>query len=238
MRAWLNLRYTVPQRRADFTAGLERLGYEVINDLTGNPDDGDIMVSWSRIHAADEAARIFQARGLPVIVTENATWGNSFAGREWYTLARNYHNVSGMFPVGGPERWDSLGVELEPFRTEGETVILASRGIGPAAYRMPRDWPQRQQGRVRAHPGQREAKPLREDLANCGRVVTWGSGAAVKALMWGIPVESHQPDWVAAQNNSVADRLQMLRTLAWAQWTHEEIASGEPFARLLEFTAR
>src|SRR6478736_6193728 len=149
MRAWLNLRYTVPQRRADFTAGLERLGYEVIHDLTGNPRDGDIMVTWSRIHAADEAARIFQARGLPVIVTENATWGNSFAGREWYTLARNYHNVSGMYPVGCHERWDSLGVELEPFRTEGETVILASRGIGPAAYRMPRDWPQRQHGRIR-----------------------------------------------------------------------------------------
>jgi hypothetical protein len=173
-----------------------------------------------------------------VIVTENATWGNDFAGKSWYTLARNYHNVSGMYPVGGPERWDELGVQLDPFRTSGETIILASRGIGPAAYRMPRDWPQRQQGRIRAHPGRGEGRPLHEDLANCGRVITWGSGAAVKALMWGIPVESRQPDWIAAQNNSVAGRLQMFRTLAWAQWTHEEIASGEPFARLLEFTAR
>jgi hypothetical protein len=173
-----------------------------------------------------------------VIVTENATWGNDFAGKSWYTLARNYHNVSGMYPVGGPERWDSLHVELEPFRTEGETVILASRGIGPAAYRMPRDWPQRQQGRIRAHPGQREAKPLREDLANCGRVVTWGSGSAIKALMWGCSVESHQPQWVGFQNNTEADRLRMLRELAWCQFTMDEIASGEPFARLLEFTAR
>jgi hypothetical protein len=75
-------------------------------------------------------------------------------------------------------------------------------------------------------------------LANCGKVVTWGSGAAVTALIWGIPVESHQPQWIAAQENTDAGRLEMLHRLAWAQATHEEIASGEPFARLLNFTAR
>jgi hypothetical protein len=238
MRAWLNLRFTVPERRAIFTAGLERLGYEVRYELTRNPERGDIFVTWNRIHDGDEVARTFTDHGLPVIVTENATWGNEFAGRNWYTLARDYHNISGAFPVGDPERWDSLGVELEPFRTSGETVILASRGIGPAAFRMPPDWPGRQRGRIRAHPGRKEGKPLRDDLAQCGRVVTWGSGAAVKALMWGIPVDSHQPRWIAAQDNTEAGRLAMFRSLAWAQWTHEEIASGEPFVRLLNFTAR
>lgn len=237
-RAWLNLRFTVPERRATFTAGLERLGYEVKHELTREPREGDVLVTWNRIHAADEVARIFEARGLPVIVTENATWGNSFAGRDWYTLARDYHNVAGCFPVGDSSRWDSLGVELEPFRTEGEAVVLASRGIGPYAYRMPRDWASKQQGRIRAHPGQGTAKPLREDLANCCRVVTWGSGAAVKALMWGIVVESHQPRWIAEQGNTEAGRLAMFRRLAWAQHTMQEIASGEPFARLLQFTAR
>ena len=236
MRAWLNLRFTVPERRAAFTEGLRKLGFEVVNELTRYPRNGDLLCTWNRIGEGDVAARAFELAGLPVIVTENASWGNSFAGRQWYTLARTYHNVAGMFQVGGPERWDSLGVELEPFRTEGETVILASRGIGPAFYRMPPDWPSRQSGRLRAHPGRGDGKPLREDLAECGRVVTWGSGAAVKALMWGIPVESHQPQWIAAQNNTEASRLAMFRSLAWAQWTIDDIASGEPFARLL--TAR
>lgn len=239
--AWLNLRFTVPERRAVFTAGLERLGYEVVNGLTRSPAKGDLLVTWNRIHEADEVARIFESRHLPVIVTENATWGNDFAGRRWYTLARNYHNVAGMFPIGGPERWDSLGVELEPFRTgEGETVILASRGIGPAAYRMPPGWAQRQPGRLRPHPGRNAAQavPLRQDLANCGKVITWGSAAAMQALMWGIPVKSFQPNWIGEQDNSEADRLRMFRELAHAQWTLDEIASGEPFARLLEFTAR
>lgn len=232
-RAWLNLRFTVPERRAVFTEGLERIGFEVRHELTRSPDAGDVFVTWNRIHEGDEVARIFTDRGLPVIVAENATWGNSFAGRGWYTLARNYHNVAGMFPDGGPERWDALGVELEPFRTGGETVVLPSRGIGPGCYRMPPDWPQRQQGRVRWHPGRIERKPLREDLAGCGRVVTWGSGAAVKALIWGIPIEPHQPRWLAAQDNTEEGRLAMFRRLAWAQFQMHEISSGFAFDRLL-----
>jgi hypothetical protein len=64
-------------------------------------------------------------------------------------------------------------------------------------------------------------------------VVTWGSGAAIKALQWGIPVVSEMPDWIGEQDNTDAGRLEMFRRLAWAQWTMEEIAHGEPFARLL-----
>jgi hypothetical protein len=239
MRAWLNLRYTLPERRTIFVEGLERLGYKVEHGLTREPREGDLLCTWNRIHEGDEVARIFTDRGLPVIVTENATWGNDFAGKRWYTLTRDFHNVANTFPVDGPERFDSLGVGLGDWRSDGETVVLASRGIGPAAYRMPAGWASRQ-GRVRAHPGRfpERAKQLREDLANCGKVVTWGSGAAVTALIWGIPVESHQPQWIAAQENTDAGRLEMLHRLAWAQATHEEIASGEPFARLLNFTAR
>lgn len=220
-----------------FQAGLKRLGYEVIDGMmTRAPDRRDIFVTWNRIGEGDEVARIFRDRGNAVIVAENCSFGsNHFAGRDWYHLALNYHNVAGMFPVGGVERWDSLGVELEPFRIEGETVVLGSRGIGPPAYRMPAQWPYQFGARIRPHPGRNaaSAKPLREDLANCGKVITWGSAAAVQALIWGIPVESHQRDWIAAQDNTEAGRLAMLRRLSHAQWTHQEIASGEAFDRLL-----
>ncbi len=181
----------------------------------------------------ETAARAFEAAGRPVIVIENAAWGNGFQGGNWLSVALNLHNTAGRFPVGGAERWDSLGVELRPWRTEGETVILPQRGIGPAAVAMPRGWHSGKVGRVRLHPGQRETKPLEEDLKNAGKVITWGSGAAVRALMWGIPVESHMPNWIAAQNNTDEGRLAMFRRLAWAQWTVEEIASGEPMKRLL-----
>lgn len=172
-----------------------------------------------------------------MLVAENATWGNEFAGRRWYTLARNRHNTAGMFPVGGNERWDRLGVEPAAWRTSGETVILAQRGIGSDPTRMPMGWPQRAQarhgGRIRSHPGRGVAKPLEDDLAHAGKVVTWGSGAAIHALLMGIPVVSEMTNWIGEQDNTELGRLEMLRRLAWAQWELAEIESGEPMARLL-----
>lgn len=221
MRALLNLRYTVPERREAFEKGLKRIGVP------------EVFVTWNRIGAADQTAREFEARGLPVIVAENAAWGNEFQGRRWYSLARTYHNTAGMFPVGGPERWDRLDFELQAWRTSGERVVLPQRGIGPKSVAMPRDWPGRQVGRIRSHPGARQCKPLEEDLANAGQVVTWGSGAAIKALMWGIPVESHMPNWIGEQNNTNEGRLAMFRRLAWAQWTLEQIENGTAFEHLL-----
>lgn len=234
MLAFLNLRGSVPERRAAFIKGLERLKYEVVEQVPSDPPAGSIFVTWNRIGGADYAARQFEARGLPVLVAENAAWGNDFAGRRWYSLARNFHNTAWGFPIGDPERWDALDVELAPWRAGGETVILPQRGIGPAEVAMPRNWPASQRGRVRSHPGTRACMPLDADLARAGRVVTWGSGAAVKALLWGIPVESHMPNWIGEQDNTDAGRLAMFRRLAWAQWTLNEIEIGTPFARLLD----
>ena len=234
MRAWLNLRHADSERALRFATGLRRLGYTVRTGTTLEPLPGDVLVTWNRISSGQAAALEFERRGLPVIVAENATWGNDFAGRQWLTLARNHHNTAGRFAVGGPERWDSLDVALEPWRIEGETVILPQRGLGSPPTAMPRDWPWQQEGRMRMHPGMHPARDLREDLARASRVVTWGSGAAVKALMWGIPVESHMPGWIGEQDNTDAGRLAMLRRLAWAQWLPEEIVSGEVFERLLQ----
>ncbi|WP_440221841.1 hypothetical protein ACQQ2N_12155 [Dokdonella sp. MW10] len=205
----------------------------MFDEMPSRPKPGDIFVTWNLIRDGRYCAQRFEAAGLPVIVAENATWGNDFLGGHWYTLARSRHNTAGMFPVGDASRWDDLGVELAPWRTEGETVVLPQRGIGAPGSAMPHDWPEKQQGRVRRHPGQFHCTPLDVDLARAARVVTWGSGAAVKALMWGIHVESHMPNWIGEQDNTDAGRLAMFRRLAYAQWRLHEIEQGTPFARLL-----
>jgi hypothetical protein len=229
--AWLNLRYSHPERCRLFADGLTRLGYKVSSGLCREPRDNDLMVTWNRIGEADAVASRFRQ----VLVAENASLGNGFRGR-WLHIARTRHNTAGMFPVGGPERWDSMGVDLAPFR-DGETVILPQRGIGSPPTAMPLGWTsqahKRYGGRVRKHPGRMLAKPLAEDLERCGRVVTWGSGAAVLALMLGCRVVSEMPDWIGEQDNTDEGRLAMFRRLAWAQWRETEIASGEAFARLL-----
>lgn len=236
-RAFLNLRLTKPDRVEMFARGLRLNGYKVVMGVTFLPEPQDMLVTWNRIGPGQTAALAFEAAGRPVLVTENATWGNDFAGNRWYSLARNRHNTAGMFPVGGTERWDSLQVELAPWRTAGETVVLEQRGIGSAPTKCPSGWAAhahaRYGGRIRRHPGTRAATPLDIDLAKAGRVVTWGSGAAVQALLRGVPVVSEMPDWIGVQDNTDAGRLAMFRRLAWAQWRHDEIASGEAFACML-----
>lgn len=237
MRAYLNLRHNVPVRIAAFRSGLRRLGYEVVADTPSDPGKGDIFVTWNRIGRADQYAAMMDARGLAVLVAENSAWGNDFCGQHWYTIARGWHNLNCCFDVADDARFDSLAAPLQPFRTAGEVVILPQRGIGPAVVAMPPRWPhkafKRHGGRVRMHPGTQKCVPLEQDLANCGEAVTWGSGAAIKALMMGIPVTSYLPGWIGQQDNTEMGRLGMLRRLAWAQWRLEEIASGEAFKRLL-----
>lgn len=196
------------------------------------------MVSWNRIREAVAAARAFEAAGRPVLITENASWGNDFQGDSWLTLAKGYHNMAGCFPIGGNDRWDNLNHPLMEWRRScSETLILPQRGIGPPSVSMPRAWPSEAQARylcrMRSHPGRAIAKSLQSDLHGIGRVITWGSGAAIKALMLGVSVVSDMPNWIGEQQNTDESRLAMFRRLAWAQWRLDEFRSGEAFEWML-----
>lgn len=222
MIAYLNLRHLDSERAQWFRVGLKAIGYSKVLPGAGL---GDLLISWNRIGVGNSVANECERRGIPILVAENASWGATVPGR-WLHMSRTRHNTAGLFPVGCAERWDRLGVTLDPFRTEGETVVLGQRGIGSPPVAQPRGWEQGIAGRLRAHPGRGTPKPLRDDLANAGKVVTWGSAAAVEALSWGISVESHMPQWIGQQANTEADRLRMFREMAWSQFTPEEIASG------------
>lgn len=215
-------------RRDMFDRGLRAAGLTPTSDALC-----DTLLIWNRYGRFSATARLVEARGGRVIVAENATWGNDFLGKRWYSLWRGVHNVTRGLVDGGPARWDRLGVGLAPWRVGGtESVGLAQRGIGPAGIASPPNF-HLPCDRVRPHPGVRPAKALQDDLSKAREVVTWGSGAAVKALLWGIPVRSLLPDWAAEQDNTDEGRLAMFRRLAWAQWQHEEIESGEAFQHVL-----
>lgn len=251
MRAYLNLRYTTDKRAQLFRSGLSRLGYKPVHELP--PQDfkpNDIFVTWNRISVGDTWANTFARAGNKVIVVENASWGNEFAGDRWYHIALSYHNTKGMFSLGGPDRWDSLNVELKPFRhainkSKLSAVILPQRGIGSSPVAMPSTWlihktrelnKKRILNSVRRHPGKRDKNDIEAALSHANTVYTWGSGAAIKALMLGCHVHADYKNWIGQQNNTEVERLAMLRRLAWAQWRHSEIESGEAFANLLRIT--
>lgn len=238
MRAFINLRYGVPERRSAFLKGLSRLGYVPVDGFPkDNIREGDLLVTWNRIGAGNTWAKKFQKTGLPVIVTENSSWGNTFAGQRWYHMASSFHNTAGRFPIGSPDRWKGLNVSLQPWRTTGDTIILPQRGIGSSPTKMPFSFTnearRNHKGRIRKHPGQRKVAPLKDDLEGCQEAITWGSGAAIIALTLGVRVISYMPNWIGEQDNTDEGRLAMFERLAWAQWTLDEIATGKPFARLL-----
>lgn len=252
MRYCCLIRTAVHYRHEAFHAGLRALGA-----TESGPGDCDLLVIWNRYGDFARKAEEVERRGGTVLVAENGYLGNDFAGDRWYAISRGQHNGAGWWPDGGPERWDALGVELAPWRTEGrDVIVLPQRGIGPLTVAMPARWPQevmrvlpgltKRPVRIRNHPGTRTDGPtLEEDLRGAWAAVTWGSGAALKALAMGVPVFHEFADWIGAPaarplrelkhgpRCDDAARLGMFRRLAWAQWTIKEIASGEAFRLLL-----
>jgi hypothetical protein len=74
-------------------------------------------------------------------------------------------------------------------------------------------------------------------------VAVWASSAGVHALVRGIPVMADAPWWICKgaaatldeiQASGLPERQPVFERLAWAQWTVDEIAGGEPFRRLLQ----
>ena len=231
---------------AAFTAGLEACGYTVHDRIT-TPGREDIFLCWNRMGMAHTEARRFEACGARVIVAENGYLGAAWRGARWFAMANGHHNGRGTWLPGGPERWDSWGLELDPMREPALAggVMLAQRGIGEPALRAPDRWTAdtaRALGfRIRKHPGTASALSLAEDLKGVSVVATWSSGAALKAMLMGVNVIYGMPGWIGAQAatqfmsplNAHDRRLPMFRRLAWAMWSENEVASGGPFVRLL-----
>lgn len=244
-RALCLLRESPHYRRQCFVDGLGAAGF-LVCDSTFDPEPDDCVLVWNRYGKHDATARRFEAVGAAVLVAENA-----YVRRQgWYALARGHHAGAGRWPVGGPERWAALEIELQPWRPDGEVVILGQRSIGERGIASPVGWERSIQrhvgGRIRLHPGKYgNAPPLERDLAKAGAAVTWASSAALTALIMGIPVFHGLPTWIGAgAGRPVSDfaqgplrddaaRLATLQRLAWAQAPLEEIRSGDAICRLI-----
>lgn len=247
----LNLLRPGPHRRRDvFDAGLKAAGFDVVTDLQTAPAADDVLLIWNRYGGYNDWAERFEAVGARVIVAENCPLGNDFRGGSYAIACRHVAMTGGEIPEGGPERWDSFAVDLRPWRDLGGSVlILEQRGIGHPDVRSPSLWAERAQkitaGRIRRHPGnQPPTVPLHDDLRKVSHVITWSSAAAVQALIAGVPIWHEHPrfccaaagrplsEWPALPRRDDEARLRVLRRLAWAIWSLDEIATGEPLRRL------
>jgi len=248
-RVVMQIREQPTYRRDAFVNGLKRLGYTQFDDyrcgrgFPSGPDD--LLVLWNLHRGPDESyAKAWEAKGGTVLVCENGYLQRQ--DKTYYAISVHGHNGSGWFPAGdGAERFARLGFELKPQRTDAVTggciLVRGQRGIGSALMASPPHWHVKHAARLRAkgmkdvveyaHPGdKRKLESDAKQLARASWVHIWSSAIGVRALVEGIPVEFHAPKWICAGWR--AGREVALHNMACGQWHHDEIASGEPFARM------
>jgi hypothetical protein len=252
-RAHLLIRHEPLYRRDAFEAGLKECGYTLAGEPRDPPHRDDILVIWNRYGRNHAHATRFEQAGARVVIAENGALGRDWLGDHWYSITLSKPLAAGAWPEGPADRWESFGQPLCAWRKGGhECIVLAQRGIGPPDVAQPSGWHQSTAralksmhwlARIREHPGERPATPLSVDLQHALMVVTWASGAALKALAWGIPVVYGLHAWIGAEcglplatfqgDLRRPDRSPFFHRLAWAIWRTSEISRGEPFRRLL-----
>lgn len=226
-----------PYYRLDaITQGMKRLGFEIVPRAV--PAPGNVLVLWNRKAGRDDAdATAMEAAGGKVLVIENGYLQK--VDKTMYAVSLSEHHTGG--PVGDTDRFGPLGFELRhqeatPF---GFVLVCGQRGIGSPTMASPPQWAERHAAslrcrgltaRVRSHPGNHAPKtPLKADLMGAGACHVWSSNAGVLARVLGYPVTSWAPHWICEGPREAA-----LQRMAWSQWSVPELATGEPFARLLQ----
>lgn len=244
--AVIHIRKEPAYRREAIKAGLKRLGYTIHDERKPVPRATcreDLLVLWNRkVGPEEKAAEVWEAQGGTVLVVENAYLQK--VDKTTYAISTHQHNGAGWFPFQGDLRFPKLAIPLKDLvdRPEGYTLVIGQRGIGSKLMASPALWGEKQMeglrgrnARLRQHPGNFKPRvPLELELAHARSVRIWSSSAGVRALVEGLPVSYCAPHWVCGCDHDfgVMSRETGLERMAHGQWTVEEIAAGEPFARM------
>lgn len=243
-------------RRDAFINGLKRAGYNLVP--TGRPHSPlDLLIIWNRYGGAGIMADTWERYGGTVLVCENGYIGKDKDNLQLYAISAKGHNGSGWWVHTGEDRFSKLGIELKPFKentANGHILICGQRGIGTRMMASPSFWHDNvarelkkrtsRPIKIRPHPGNQPAKtPLEQDWDGAHALVIWSSSAGVKAIVNGYPVFYAAPYWICSlaamrvgddlekPNCDVRLRELALFRMAEAQWTVDEIGSGEVFVR-------
>jgi hypothetical protein len=197
-------------RHTIFKTGLREVGYEIVEGLKGPVGKDDLILGWNAYGPTYQAMRDHGANGARALVFEES-YVRRIDGQKYFALAVGGHNGFGTWRIGGPERWRSWNVPVEPWRATGDHILVCGqRGFGYNAMAMPADWPDTVFERLReitdrplwfrAHPKRRARmpsvrydrmldwnEPIAAHLDNAWACVVYTSNSATDALIHGVP---------------------------------------------------
>jgi hypothetical protein len=151
------------------------------------------------------------------------------ARETYFRVTKNAIQHTGTGESDG-SRFAALGLDVKPMR-DGVTVLVCPQSAEfMSAVAGDPGWRERVTRNLKRRYGERvivrekgAARPLREDLAQAGLLVTWSSAAAVMALLDGVRVMC-APECAATFAGE--DRRAWASVLADNEWTLEELAAG------------
>lgn len=213
------------------------------------PCDFAVVYGWKKRQFPKKNDHIdwFLKHRVPLLVIELGFLGNRDAYRAlmWNGLngVAEWGHIYGM----PSDRFDALGISIEPWKPPGEFALVVGQIPNDASvcYTDYRHWwayDMRNLGmptRFRPHPKTGKGlkfDPLAVDLRGCDRVVTYNSTAAIECVLAGYPtVAYHRCSMAWAVTGRRWDdvvrpeREQWAYDLAYKQWSIEEIERGVPW---------
>ncbi len=192
--------------------------------------------------------------GMDYIVLEQGYFGDRSA---FMSIGANGLNGRADFHshMSPKDRWDKHGVEVKPWRTGGDYILIMGQCPGDAAVRdvdfllwasivanqarSQSDMPVK----YRPHPlslqrtvdgAELLTGTLEDALAGAAAVVTYNSNSGVDSILAGIPTVAYDLGSMAHKVSSrriedpliTPDRTQWCRNLGYCQWQHNEVTSG------------
>lgn len=198
-----------PQGHAKlFAEGLARHGIKAEFRTSGMYRRCDLAVFWA--HKNVQVIHAQRSAGLDYLVMERGYFGDRFAmtslGYNGLNGHAQFHNAN--MPS---DRWRRYGVELKPWKTDGDIIVLMGQvptdaslrncdnyksWVVNSAYQAQRLYGKRVYFRGHPHPAASNFRPdlptltgtLEEALSDAAAVITWNSNSGVDAVLAGVPL--------------------------------------------------
>lgn len=221
-------------RQRYFEAGLKAIGipYEVTDSRHRIDDCPAILLGTSMWRDVERTGKY--------LLVDRCSFGDT---NKWVQLVWNGHGRRGDHKASrDPSRWESMGVDLQPWRSGRRVVLCGQVDTWSPHYAKPDDWYRTITAtHFRPHPAGYDTAPYPiaksfEDAT----AVTLNSSIGVQCVLNGIPTVTMDEGAMAWEVTSHVvgevvkpPRIEWCHWLAWTQWTDDEIKEGTPWRSLL-----